>query len=348
MKIKRIGVDIAKNVFHVHGVDRQGNLLWQKKLKRNEWVSAVREKAEPGTEIAMEACATSHHWGRELQRHGYQVKLIAAQFVKPFVKSNKNDSHDAEAISEAMSRPSMRFVTIKSVAQQDVQAMHRIRSELVSHRTAKANQIRGLISEYGLVAPIGIEQLRRAIPCWLEDADNGLSGLMRELLCELRDDLVRFDERIDRLNFQISLSVKADATAQKLSTLKGVGPLGSSAMAVALGDGSAYKNGRQFAASLGLVPRQHSTGGKEKLLGISKRGDSYLRTLLVHGARTVIRHAKNKQDPLSNWINDMLTRKHPNVVAIALANKTARIAWALIAKDQDFDPALAAAPTANL
>jgi len=321
MKIKRIGVDIAKNVFHVHGVDRQGNLLWQKKLKRNEWVSAVREKAEPGTEIAMEACATSHHWGRELQRHGYQVKLIAAQFVKPFVKSNKNDSHDAEAISEAMSRPSMRFVTIKSVAQQDVQAMHRIRSELVSHRTAKANQIRGLISEYGLVAPIGIEQLRRAIPCWLEDADNGLSGLMRELLCELRE---------------------------KLSTLKGVGPLGSSAMAVALGDGSAYKNGRQFAASLGLVPRQHSTGGKEKLLGISKRGDSYLRTLLVHGARTVIRHAKNKEDPLSNWINDMLTRKHPNVVAIALANKTARIAWALIAKDQEFDPALAAAPTAKL
>jgi len=347
MKIKRIGVDIAKSVFHVHGVDRHGKLLWQRKLKRNEWISAVLEKAEPGTEIAMEACATSHHWARKLQSHGFQVKLIAAQFVKPFVKSNKNDRNDAEAIVEAMSRPSMRFANVKSVVQQDVQAMHRIRSELVSHRTAKANQIRGLIGEYGIVAPVGINQLRQAIPCWLEDAENGLSGLMRELLHELWNDLIRFDERINKLNDQIALSVKSDAVAQKLSILKGVGPLGCSAMAVALGDGSAYKNGRQFAASLGLVPRQHSTGGKEKLLGISKRGNTYLRTLLIHGARTVIRHAKNKNDPLSNWINEMLTRKHFNVVAIALANKTARIAWALIAKNRDFDPALAAAPAMN-
>lgn len=345
MKIKRIGVDIAKNVFHVHGVDRHGKLLWRKKLKRNEWILAVREKAEPGTIIAMEACATSHHWARELQRYGYQVKLIAAQFVKPFVKSNKNDSNDAEAISEAMSRPSMRFVTVKSTAQQDVQAMHRIRSELVSHRTAKANQIRGLIGEYGIVAPVGINQLRQAIPRWLEDAENGLSGLMREMLHDLCDDLIRFDKRVDRLSKQIAQSVKEDPVAQKLSTIKGIGPLGSSALAVALGDGSAFKNGREFAASLGLVPKQYSTGGKEKLLGISKRGDNYIRTLLTHGARTVIRHAKSKEDPMSHWINNMLTRKHANVVAIALANKTARIAWALIAKDQDFNPALAAAPS---
>ena len=343
MKIKRIGVDIAKNVFHVHGVDRYGKLLWQKKLKRKEWIAAVREKAEPGTEIAMEACATSHHWARELQGHGYCVKLIAAQFVKPFVKSNKNDSNDAEAITEAMSRPSMRFVCIKSVAQQDVQAMHRIRSELVSHRTAKSNQIRGLIGEYGIVAPVGINQLRHAIPCWLEDAENCLSGLMRELLLDLYSDLRRFDKRIERLDKQIALSVKADPVAQKLSELKGVGPLGCSAMAFALGDGSAFKNGRQFAASLGLVPKQHSTGGKEKLLGISKRGDSYLRTLLVHGARAVIWHAKNKEDPLSNWINDMSKRKHINVVAIALATKIARIAWAMIAKDKEYDITLAAA-----
>ena len=352
MKIKRIGVDIAKNVFHGHGVDRHESLIWQRKLKRDEWISAVCEKVEPGAQIAMEACATSHHWARELQRHGYQVKLIAAQFVKPFVKSNKNDRNDAEAISEAIKRPSMRFVSVrfvsvKSVAQQDVQAMHRILSELVSHRTAKANQIRGLMSEYGIVAPVGINQLRKAIPCWLEDAENNLSGLMRELLHDLWNDLIRFDERVEKLNNQIALSVKADPIAQKLSTLKGVGPLGCSAMAVALGDGSAYKNSRQFAASLGLAPRQHSTGGKERLLGISKRGDSYLRTLLVHGARTVIRHAKNKNDPISNWINDMLERKHINVVAIALANKTARIAWALIAKERDFDPALAAAPSAH-
>lgn len=347
MKIKRIGVDIAKSVFHVHAVDRHGKLLWQKKLKRDEWISAVRDKAEPGTEIAMEACATSHHWARELQRHGYRVRLIAAQFVKPFVKSNKNDTNDAEAITEAMSRPSMRFVTVKSVAQQNTQAMHRIRSEHISHRTAKANQIRGLIGEYGIVAPIGINQLRQAIPCWLEDAENGLTCLMRELLLELYNDLQRFDERIDQLNKQIAQSVKTDPVAQKLSKLKGVGPLGCSAMANALGDGSGFKNGREFAASLGLVPKQHSTGGKDKLLGISKRGDSYIRTLLTHGARTVIRHAKNKEDPLSHWINEMLKRKHINVVCIALANKTARIAWALIANDQEFDPALAAAPQSS-
>jgi len=345
MKIKRIGVDIAKNVFHVHGVDRYGKLLWQKKLKRNEWISAVREKAEPGTEIAMEACATSHHWARELQCCGYQVKLIPAQFVKPFVKSNKNDRNDAEAISEAMSRPSMRFVAVKTVAQQDVQAMHRIRSSLVSHRTAKANQIRGLVAEYGIVAPIGISQLRRAIPCWLEDAENALTGMMRELVHELWNDLIQFDERIDKLNKQIAQSVKEDPVAQKLSTIKGIGPLGASALAVALGDGSAFKNGREFASSLGLVPRQYSTGGKDKLLGISKRGDSYIRTLMTHGARTVIRHAKNKEDSLSHWINNMIMRKHANVVAIALANKNARIAWALIAKDQEFNPALAAAPS---
>lgn len=343
MKIKRIGVDIAKNVFHVHGVDRHGKLLWRKKLKRNEWLAAVREKAEPGTEIAMEACASSHYWARELQGYGYCVRLIAAQFVKPFVKSNKNDRNDAEAISEAMSRPSMRFIAVKSVAQQDVQAMHRIRSELVSHRTAKANQIRGLMGEYGIVAPTGINQLRQAIPCWLEDAENGLSGLMRELLHDLWSDLIRFDERIERLNSQIALSVKADPVAQKLSTLKGIGPLGCSALAVALGNGSAFKNGRQFAASLGLVPKQHSTGGKEKLSGISKRGDSYLRTLMVHGARTVIRHAKNKEDPLSCWINEMSERKHFNIVAIALANKTARIAWAMVARDEEFDITQAAA-----
>jgi transposase len=343
MKIKRIGVDIAKNVFHVHGVDRHGELLWRKKLRRNEWISAIREKAEPGTEIAMEACASSHHWARVLQSYGYEVKLIAAQFVKPFVKSNKNDRNDAEAISEAMSRPSMRFVAVKSIAQQDVQAMHRIRSELVSHRTAKANQIRGLIGEYGVVAPVGINQLRQAIPCWLEDAENGLSDLMRELLSDLWSDLIHFDKRIERLDNQIALSVKADPVAQKLSTLKGVGPLGCSALAAALGDGTAFKNGRQFAASLGLTPKQHSTGGKEKLLGISKRGDSYLRTLMVHGARTVIRHAKNKEDPLSHWISDMCERKHTNIVSIALANKTARIAWAMVTKDEEFNMSLAAA-----
>lgn len=347
MKIKRIGVDIAKSVFHVHGVDRYGQVQWQKKLKRSEWISAICDKTEPGTEVAMEACASSHHWARELQKRGYPVKLIAAQFVKPFVKSNKNDRNDAEAICEAMSRPSMRFVAIKNTAQQDVQAMHRIRSGLVAHRTAKANQIRGLVGEYGIVAPVGIHKLRQAIPCWLEDGDIDLSELMRELLHGLYGDLQHFDARIERLNKRIALSVKEDPVAQKLTTIRGIGPLGASAMAVELGDGTGFKNGRAFAASLGLVPKQYSTGGKEKLLGISKRGDAYVRTLLTHSARSVIRHAKNKEDPLSNWINNMGKRKHHNIVAIALANKTARVAWAVISKNTDYSSQLAAASPAS-
>ena len=342
MKITRIGVDIAKTVFHVHAVDRHGAVLWQAKLKRSEWLDALCRHAEPGAEIGMEACAAAHHWGRELHRRGFRVKLIAAQFVKPYVKGNKNDRLDAEAICEAMSRPSMRFVAVKSTAQQDVQAMHRIRSELVGHRTAKANQIRGLAGEYGIVAPKGIVQLRRALPCWLEDAENGLSEDFRVLLNGLWSDLQRLDERVSELDRRIARSVKEDPVAQRLATLRGVGPLGASALAVALGDGSAYRSGRDFAASLGLVPGQHSTGGRDRLLGISKRGDSYTRTLMVHGARAVLFHARNRDDALSQWINGLAARKPINVAAVALANKTARIAWALTAKGVEFDPALSA------
>lgn len=342
MKITRIGVDIAKSVFHVHAVDRHGTVQWQAKLKRSEWINVVCERAEPGVQIGMEACAAAHHWGRELQKRGYKVKLIAAQFVKPYVKSNKNDRVDAEAICETMSRPSMRFVALKSTAQQDIQAMHRIRSELVGHRTAKANQIRGLVGEYGVIAPKGIAQLRRAIPCWLEDAENGLSEEFRVLLNDLWSDLQHADERVSMLDRRIANTVKQDPVAKRLASLRGVGPLGASALAAALGDGSAFRNGRDFAASLGLVPRQHSTGGRDRLLGISKRGDSYLRTLLVHGARAVLFHAKNRDDPLSQWINQLAARKHTNVAAIALANKTARIAWALTANDVEFNSALSA------
>lgn len=342
MKITRIGVDIAKSVFHVHAVDRHDQVLWEAKLKREQWIVAICERAEPGVEIGMEACASSHHWARELQKHGYRARLIAAQFVKPYVKGNKNDRVDAEAICEAMNRPSMRFVTIKSIAQQDVQAMHRIRSELVSQRTSKANHIRGLVGEYGIVAPRGIEQLRQALPCWMEAEENGLSDVFREQLHELWSDLLQLDNRVDALSKRLAIVVKEDPVAQRLSTLRGVGPLGASALAVALGDGSAYRSGRDFAASLGLVPAQHGTGGKTKLLGISKRGDSYLRTLLVHGARAVIWHCKNRDDELSRWVNALVARKHVNVAAVALANKTARIAWAITTKNVEYDPALSA------
>ena len=340
MNITRVGVDIAKSVFHVHAVDRHGNLVWQAKLKRDQWQVVLTDRLTPGAEIGMEACASAHHWARELQKRGFPVKLIAAQFVKPYVKSNKNDLVDAEAICEAMSRPGMRFVSVKSVAQQDIQAAHRIREELVGQRTAKSNQIRGLVGEYGLVAPVGIRQLRRALPQWLEDAENGLTNDFRALLADLADDLRHLDDRITDLDERIEASVKKDPVARRLLELRGVGPLTASALAGALGDGKSFSKGRDFAASLGLTPRQHSTGGKDRLLGISKRGDSYLRKLLVHGARAVIRYAKDRDDGLSQWLKALSARKHANTVAVALANKTARVAWAVVHNDTPYDPAL--------
>ena len=343
MKITRVGVDIAKNVFHVHATDRHGNKLWQAKLSRDKWIAELIERVPPGCQIAMEACGSSHHWTRELNKRGFNVRLIAAQFVKPYVKSNKNDKIDAAAIAEAMSRPDMRFVTPKTLAQQDIQSLHRVRSERVRQRTAKANQIRGLVCEYGIVAPWGIGALRRAIPLWLEDADNGLSDHFRVLLDELWQELCNLDELIERCDHRVKQLVQQDSVVARLATLRGVGPLTASALAIALGDGSAFKNGKEFAASLGLVPRQHSTGGRDHLLGITKRGDGYLRTLLVHGARSVQRFTANKDDELSSWVNELTKRKHPNVVSCALANKTARAAWAIVHYERDYEPSLIAA-----
>lgn len=240
------------------------------------------------------------------------------------------------------SRPSMRFVNHKTVDQQDIHAAHRIREELVQQRTAKANQIRGLVGEYGLVAPIGPHQLRNAIPLWLEEGSNGLTFIFRQLLSGLFDDFTQLDKRVAEMNQHIEQAVQKDPVATRLMSLPGVGPLTASALVGALGQGESFKRGRDFAASLGLTPRQHSTGGKDRLLGSSKRGDGYLRKLLVHGARAVLRHTKDKQDNASQWIQRLMARKHANVVVVALANKTARIAWALVHKNQSYDSHLAA------
>jgi transposase len=258
------------------------------------------------------------------------VKLMAPQFVKPYVKSNKTDRNDAAAICEAMSRPSMRFVEVKSVEQQDIQAVHRVRSELVAQRTSKANQIRGLVGEYGWVAPIGVGALRRALPEWLEDAENGLSDRFRRLLAGLADDLRVLDQRIAELDEEIASIAENSPDARRLLELRGVGPITATALVAVLGTGEAFRRGRDFSVSLGLTPKQHSSGGKERLLGISKRGDAYLRQLLVHGARAVVRTAAHKNDPLSRWLQKLLARRHTNVVVVALASKTARMAWALL------------------
>jgi len=343
MKINRVGVDLAKNVFQLHGVDRKGKALWKRRLTRGKWLAVLCDTVEPGTEIGMEACAGAHHWARQLLQRGYPVKVIPPQFVKPFVKSNKNDANDAAAICEAMGRPDMYPVKVKTVEQQDLQAMHRIRDEIKGHRIAKANQIRGLVTEYGLVAPQQLSALRSAIPDWLEEADNGLTFLFRQLLQGLWGDLYALDQRMTELDKQIAVVAQEDPMAKRIQQLRGVGPLIATALVATIGDGKQYRKGRDMAAALGLTPRQHSSGGKDRLLGISKRGDAYLRCLLVHGARSAMRTAKDKDDRLSRWIINLQARRHANVVAVAMANKMARMAWVIMTKDVDYDPDLAAA-----
>ena len=338
MKLSRVGVDLAKNVYQLHGVDRSGETILKRRLKRHQWLKVLLDNTEPGCVIGMEACASAHHWGRELQSRGYTVKLIPPQFVKPYVKSNKSDAKDAEAICEAMSRPNMRFVTVKTVAQQDIQATHRIREELKVRRTAKANQIRGLVAEYGLVAPKRLSSLRAAIPCWLEDAENGLTHYFRSLLQGLWDDLLILDDRMCEMDKTIKQLAKDNEDCVRLQQLRGFGPMISTAMVATVGDARQYHKSRQMAAAIGITPRQHSSGDKHRLLGISKRGDVYLRMLMIHGARSVVTRAKHKDDPLSRWVTEIATRRHPNVTAVALANKNARMAWAMLRNKTDYNP----------
>ncbi|GAB5100016.1 IS110 family transposase [Caballeronia sp. LP006] len=342
MDIIRVGIDLAKNVFQVHGVDRREKTVWRRKLARDEWLDILRKTVPLHAQIGMEACGGAHYWARRLQMLGYTVKLIAPQFVKPYVKSNKNDANDAEAICEAISRPGMRFVSVKTVGQQDVQAAHRVRTGLMEQRTAKANQIRGLASEYGLVAPKQILQLRRAVPVWLEDTNCGLSDRFRRLLTGIWEDLRSLDDRIAQLDREITAIAASDPVAVRLQQLRGVGPMVATALLAAVGDARQFANGRQMAASLGLTPKQNSSGGKERLLGISKRGDSYVRCLLIHGARAMIQMAKRRTDALSLWVMRIAASRHPNVAAVALANKTTRIAWAMITRQTDYQPRLAA------
>jgi transposase len=336
MNIKRIGIDLAKQVFQVHGVDYQGKVVLRKQLRRNQ-VLAFFSKLPPCL-IGMEACGGSHYWARELQKQEHTVKLMAPQFVKPYVKSNKNDANDAEAICEAVSRPTMRFVAIKTTAQQDLQSVHRIRTVLVQQRTAKVNHIRGLLAEYGIIVARRVETLRTALPRLLEDAETGLSFDFRVLLQELQQDLAGLDDRVGEMDKKIRLQADNNAAAKRLQQIPGIGPITATALVCAIGDGKQFKRGRDLAAWLGLTPRQHSTGGKERLLGISKRGDTYLRTLLIHGARAVLKVSTKKDDPRSCWIQSLCSRRNKNIAAVALANKNARIVWALLTKEIDFLP----------
>ena len=336
-----IGIDLAKRSFHAYGVNARGERVLSKKLSRSG-LKTLLVKLSPCT-VAMEACGSAHYWARTFRSYGHEVRLIAPQFVKPFVKSNKNDAADAEAICEAAQRPGMRFVPVKTVAQQDIQAIHRMRSLVVDRRTAQVNQIRGLLLEYGIEVAQGRAALTRRLPEVLEDADNGLSARFRAELGELAEELRHLDARVAHYDAQIEAMAAADEQAQRLLTIPGIGVLGATALVAAVGeDPSLFQSGRGLAAWLGLVPRQHSTGGRERLLGISKRGDVYLRQLLVHGARAVLRWVERKEDRTSCWARALQARRHSNVACVALANKMARVAYAVMTTGQPYDPSLAA------
>ena len=282
----------------------------------------------------MEACGGANYWARELIALGHEVKLIAPQYVKPFVKGNKNDYNDAEAIAEASQRPRMRFVPIKSLEQQDIQNIHRQRERLKKERTALVNQIRGLLAEYGIVIRQGVTSVRRELPLVIEDAENGLTVMSRELFSELFDELCSVDERLIGCDQRIKTLNQENELCQRLEEMLGVGPITASALYAAGGDGKDFKNGRHFSAWLGLVPSQHSSGGKAVLLDISKRGNSYLRILLIHGARALLRHSVGKADRLSRWAQALLERRGHNRACVAVANKLARIAWVIMSKGE--------------
>ena len=335
MKTTTIGIDLAKLVFQIHGVDEQGKVTVRRQLKRAE-MSSYFVNLEPCL-IGMEACGSAHFWARKLEGYGHTVKLMAPQFVKPYVKTNKNDVADAEAICEAVSRPNMRFVAIKTVEQQAILSVHRARQGFVKARTAQGNQIRGLLSEFGIIIPQGIRSVMKQIPDILEDGENALPGTMRNLLERLTDNLKEMDRQVKELEAQIQLWHRENALSRKLADIPGLGPITASAIVATVGDAREFKNGRQLAAWMGLVPRQHSSGGKQTLLGISKRGDTYLRTLMIHGARAVIRFAESKAEP-DGWLRKLMARRNKNVAAVALANKNARIVWALLANDRIFRP----------
>jgi transposase len=335
MKITTIGIDLAKLVFQIHGVDEHSKVSVRRQLKRAEMTSYFAN-LEPCL-IGMEACGSAHHWARRLEAFGHTVKLMAPQFVKPYVKTNKNDMADAEAICEAVRRPNMRFVAIKTVEQQAILSVHRARQGFVRARTAQGNQIRGLLSEFGIVIPQGIGAIAKRVPEILEDGENGLPSTMRSLLARLAKNLKEMDCQAKELEAQIQRWHREHEASRKLAEIPGLGPITASAIVATVGDAREFKNGRQLAAWMGLVPKQHSSGGKQALQGISKRGDTYLRTLMIHGARAVIRLAENRADP-ENWLRKLLARRNKNVASVALANKNARIVWALLSNNRTYQP----------
>jgi transposase len=332
-----LGIDIAKRVFHAVGMDGRGTIVYRKRVSRHDLIPCIAKL--PPVLIGIEACGGAHYGARRFRAHGHEVKLMAPQFVKPYVKSNKNDSRDAEAIAEAVTRPTRRFVPIKDVDQQALQALHRVRERLIGERTARVNEVHGLLHEYGIVIPKGVAKFRQAVVGKLESEKDKRTPLSQELFWKLVDEFALLEKQLAYYQEQLEAGATTHPECQRLMTIPGIGPLTAPALVAAISDASAFKNGRQCAAWLGLGPRQHTTGGKERLLGISKRGDTYLRKLLVHGARATIRWVGRKTDRRRHWMRQRLERRGKNRTAVAVANKNARIVWALLTSHQDYQPA---------
>jgi transposase len=337
MTVKYLGIDLAKNVFQLHGEDATGEVIYRKRLGRTRLLDEVGKLAPCC--IGIEACTGAFYWQREFEALGHTVRIIAPQYVKPFAQHQKNDQNDAAAICTAMQQSNMRFVPPKTLRQQDIQALHRGRQRLVNHRTALVSQMRGLLLDRGLAFGLSITRARREIPHLLSTQRDRLGDLFASLLEQLFEMLCQLDARVKWFDREIERIFRADEACQRIAQIRGVGPKTATAIVAAVGDGAEFKNGRHLAAWLGLVPRQHSSGNKQRLFGISKRGDRHLRTLLVHGARAVLRTAPTRSDTVSQWAVDLQKRRGAAKAIVAIANKNARIIFAMLRKGSEFSPA---------
>lgn len=341
MTIATLGIDLGKTTMHVVGLDASGKPVHRKKLTRTALIRFLSNLAP--CRVAMESCAGSHHVARKADAMGHEAVLLPAQFVRAYTKGQKNDTADAEAIAEAATRPTMPTVSVKDTTQQEIQFLHRTRQGLIKQRTETANRVRAMLLEFGITVPQRILNLRRALPGILEDAENDLPDGVRHLVFDHWEQLQALDDKIQDLSKRIEGIPVRDARAARLMSIPGIGPMTATAMVAAIGDGTQFTQGRGLSAWLGLVPQQYTTGGKPRLLGISKRGNRYLRTLLIHGARAVLAQAHRHDDALRRWIQDLSSRVHRNKAAVALANKLARIAWAVLTRGETFRASAAAA-----
>jgi transposase len=334
MNVTTIGIDLAKDTFSLHGVDGEGKQVFRKTLSRGKLLPFMAQ--QPPCLVGLEACSGAHYWGRELRKLGHRVGIMAPRFVAPYRRGGKNDNNDAEAICEAVSRPGMRFVPVKSDESQAILCLHRVRQGLIKERTALINQLRGLLSEFGLIMPKGRYSAQHHLPDLLEDAENGLPMLARRLLHDTWVRLRGLNTQILAYDRELNHLARDSEPARRLMTVPGIGAITATALLASVGDPRQFRNGRQFAAWLGLTPRQYTTGGKIRLGRITRKGDKYLRTLLIHGTRAVLATVRDKEDRLSCWTRALIERRGYKRAAVALAAKNARILWALMINDETY------------